>query len=64
MAGLGEELWVKMKARHVNFRQRLRETLLEHKEILNAVTRKDGSMVRKKLYEHLQKAEREMFGRA
>lgn len=64
MAGLGEELWAKMKARHVNFRQRLRETLLEHKQILDAVTRKDGSMVRKKLCKHLQKAEREMFGRA
>ena len=36
--------------------------LLEHKEILDALIKKDGATIRKKMYGHLDIAEREIFG--
>lgn len=62
VAGLREKLWTEMKIHSTDFRKRSQKLLLEHKEILDALIRKDGPMARKKMYEHLDMAEREMFG--
>ena len=62
VAGLREKLWTEMKIHSTDFRKRSQKLLLEHKEILDALIRKDGPMARKKMHEHLDMAEREMFG--
>jgi len=62
VAGLREKLWTEIKIRSTDFRKRSQGLLLEHKEILDALVKKDGPMARKKMYEHLDIAEQEMFG--
>jgi len=62
VAGLREKLWSEMKLHTTDFRKRSQKLLLEHKEILDALIKKDGATIRKKMYEHLDIAEREMFG--
>ncbi len=62
VAGLREKLWTEMKLHTTDFRKRSQKLLLEHKEILDALVRKDGLMARKKMYQHLDIAEQEMFG--
>ncbi len=62
VAGLREKLWIEMKIHSTNFRKRFQKLLLEHKEILDALIKKDGAAIRKKMYQHLDIAEREMFG--
>ena len=61
VAGLREKLWTEMKMHATDFRKRSQKLLLEHKEILDALVKKDGPMARKKMYQHLDIAEREMF---
>ena len=61
VAGLREKLWTEMKVRRTDFKRRSQKLLLEHKEILDALIKKDSAMARKKMYEHLDIAEREMF---
>jgi len=51
-----------MKIHTTDFRKRSQKLLLEHKEILDALIKKDGPVARKKMYEHLDIAEQEMFG--
>ncbi|MCD6318194.1 FadR family transcriptional regulator [Candidatus Aerophobetes bacterium] len=63
VAGLKGKLWIKMKMQASNFRRRVQEILLEHEKILNALIEKDGEMARRKMYEHLEAAEKEMFDR-
>jgi len=63
VAGLKGKLWIKMKMQASNFRRRVQEILLEHEKILNALIEKDGEMARRKMYEHLEAAEEEMFDR-
>ena len=62
VAGLREKLWIEMKIHNTDFRKRFQKLLLEHKEILDALIKKDGTTIGKKMYEHLDIAEREMFG--
>ena len=62
VAGLREKLWTEMKMHATDFRKRSQKLLLEHREILDALVKKDGPMARKKMYEHLDIAEQEMFG--
>jgi GntR family transcriptional repressor for pyruvate dehydrogenase complex len=62
VAGLREKLWTEMKIHSTDFRKRSQKLLLEHKEILDALVKKDGPKARKKMYEHLDIAEQEMFG--
>ena len=62
VAGLRGKLWIEMKIQSTDFRKRFQKLLLEHKEILDALIKKDGATIRKKMYEHLDIAEREMFG--
>ena len=62
VAGLGEKLWIEMKMHSTDFRKRSQKLLLEHKEILDALIKKDAATARKKAYQHLDMAEREMFG--
>jgi len=62
VAGLREKLWTEMKLHSTDFRKRSQKLLLEHKEILDALIKKDGATIGKKMYEHLDIAEREMFG--
>lgn len=62
VAGLREKLWTEMKLHSTDFRKRSQKLLLEHKEILDALIKKEGATIRKKMYEHLDIAEREMFG--
>jgi len=62
VAGLREKLWSEMRLHTTDFKKRSQKLLLEHKGILDALVKKDGSMARKKMYEHLDIAEREMFG--
>jgi GntR family transcriptional repressor for pyruvate dehydrogenase complex len=61
VAGLREKLWTRMKIGSTDFKKRSQKILLEHKEILDALIRKDGLMAGKKMYQHLDTAEREMF---
>ena len=63
VAGLKGKLWIKMKMQASNFRRRVQEIMLEHEKILNALIEKDGEMARRKMYEHLEAAEKEMFDR-
>ena len=62
VAGLRKKLWIEMKIHSTDFRKRFQKLLLEHKEILDALIKKDGTTIGKKMYEHLDIAEREMFG--
>ncbi|MQY59028.1 MAG: FCD domain-containing protein [Clostridia bacterium] len=62
VAGLRKKLWIEMKIHNTDFRKRFQKLLLEHKEILDALIKKDGTTIGKKMYEHLDIAEREMFG--
>ncbi|TKJ47152.1 hypothetical protein CEE34_05255 [Candidatus Aerophobetes bacterium Ae_b3a] len=62
VAGLRGKLWIEMKIHSTDFRKRFQKVLLEHKEILDAFIEKDGATIRKKMYGHLDIAEREMFG--
>ncbi len=61
VAGLREKLWTEMKLHTTDFRKRSQKLLLEHKEILDALVKKDGPMARQKMYQHLDIAEQEMF---
>ncbi len=62
VAGLREKLWSEMRLHTTDFRKRSQKLLLEHKGILDALVKKDGPVARKKMYEHLDIAEQEMFG--
>jgi GntR family transcriptional repressor for pyruvate dehydrogenase complex len=62
VAGLREKLWIEMKIHGTDFRKRFQKLLLEHKGILDALIKKDRATIGKKMYEHLDIAEREMFG--
>ncbi len=62
VAGLRGKLWIEMKIHSTDFRKRFQKLLLEHKEILDALIKKEGATIGKKMYEHLDIAEREMFG--
>ena len=62
VAGLREKLWTQMKLHITDIRKRSQKLLLEHKGILDALTKKDGLMARKKMYQHLDIVEREKFG--
>ena len=61
VAGLREKLWTQMKLHITDIRKRSQKLLLEHRGILDALVKKDGPMARKKMYQHLDIVQREMF---